>query len=212
MKLPLISLTAAATTTTVAPEIFGASVNNELIAQAVHVYRSNKRQGGAKALRRGEVQMTTKKIYKQKGTGNARHGAASAPIFVGGGVAHGPTGMENWKRSLTPVMARKALISTLSAQANEKRVSIVADLESLTGKTKEAAAFIEKNRSGKGKVTIVLDQSHPQVVRALRNIEGVQLTQARRINALEVAQSTTVIVMKPALDVLKARLIAKENA
>ncbi len=207
MKLPLISLTAAASTTTVSAELFAAPVNQDLIAQAIHIYRSNLRQGGAKVKHRGEVQMTSKKMYKQKGTGNARHGAANAPLFVGGGSAHGPTGKENWKRSITPAMSRKAVVSTLSAQAEQKRVSIVSDLESLQGKTKEAAAFIEKNRSGKGLITIIVDQTRQNVVRALRNIEGVRITSARRVNALEVAQSSAVFVMQPALEVLEARLI-----
>src|SRR3989344_8061779 len=71
-------------------EVFGAKINQPLMAQAVRVYLANQRQGNAHTKSRGEITLTTAKWYRQKGTGRARHGAKSAPIFVGGGVAHGP--------------------------------------------------------------------------------------------------------------------------
>ncbi len=207
MKLPLLSLTAEPSTIAVKTEIFGAPINLDLIAQAIHVYRSNQRQGGAKVKRRGEVRMTTHKWYRQKGTGRARHGAQSAPLFVGGGVAHGPTGQENWKRSLTPVQARQALIAALSAQTVEKKVSVVADLDQLTGKTKPAAAFLKAVCQPENqKVLIVIDKSHDNLLRALRNIESVQLTSASRLNAWHALSAQKVLIMQPALDILAKRL------
>lgn len=213
MKLPLLSLANESKTVTVSEALFAVRPNLELIAQAIHVYRMNQRQGGAKTLRRGEVALTTKKMYRQKGTGRARHGAASAPIFVGGGVAHGPTGMENWKRSLPTVLSRKAVVHALSAQAQEKNVVILSDLEKLVGKTKEAAAFLKQYAAGKKHVTIVLDQGHEAVVRALKNIPEVTLTRASRLNTFEVASANLVMIMQPALTALEDRLVAKkENA
>jgi large subunit ribosomal protein L4 len=212
MKLKLYSLTEKPTTVTVPEEVFGAAVNLPLIAQAVHVYRSNQRQGGAKAKARGDVNLTTKKMYKQKGTGNARHGAFSAPQFVGGGVAHGPTGMENWKRSLTPVLARKALVSALSSLAADKKVSVVADLDKLDGKTKTAAKFLTEVREKAGeKILVVVDASHTNVIRSLRNLENVRITSARRLNTLEAVSSAQLIVMQPALELLAGRLAPKKE-
>ena len=75
---------------TLPKEIFDAKINNPLMAQAVRVYLANQRRGTLKTKSRGEVAISTRKIYRQKGTGRARHGAASAPIFVGGGIAFGP--------------------------------------------------------------------------------------------------------------------------
>lgn len=207
MKLKLLSLTEKPSTITVSDVLFGAPVNLELIAQAVHVYRSNQRQGGAKAKTRGEVKLTTKKMYRQKGTGNARHGAQSAPIFVGGGVAHGPTGQENWKRSMTPVQARKALIASLSSLAADKKIAIVSDLEKLEGKTKPAAAFVAGIQEKVGrKVLVVIDEPRDNVIRALRNINNVTVTSARRLNTLEALSASQVVIMKPALAVLESRL------
>ncbi|MBI1872200.1 50S ribosomal protein L4, partial [Candidatus Collierbacteria bacterium] len=73
--------------------IFDYKVNEALLSQVIHVYRANTHQNTSKVKTRGEVNRTTKKVYRQKGTGNARHGARSAPIYVGGGVAHGPSGV-----------------------------------------------------------------------------------------------------------------------
>lgn len=213
MKLPLLSLTAEAKTVTVSDALFGANPNIELLAQALHVYRSNQRQGGARTLRRGEVALTTRKMYKQKGTGRARHGAASAPIFVGGGVAHGPNGTENWKRSLTPAVARQAVVVALSTQARENKVVVLSDLEKLEGKTKEAAAFLNKNAEGLRHITVVIDQTQTNIVRALKNIPEVTITRASRLNAFEVASANLVMIMQPALGALEDRLVVKkENA
>src|SRR3990167_4620035 len=73
--------------------LFGEKQNDKLLAQAIHVYRDRQHLGNSKVKTRGEVTATTRKWYRQKGTGRARHGAVSAPLFVGGGVAHGPKGI-----------------------------------------------------------------------------------------------------------------------
>lgn len=207
MKLTLHSLTAKPSTITVSDAIFGAEVNLALIAQAVHVYRSNQRQGGAKALTRGEVNRTGAKWFKQKGTGNARHGARTAPQFVGGGVAHGPTGAENWKRTLPKKMAQKALITTLSAQAQEKNVSVMADLANISGKTKDAQNWITSLELT-GSALIVVDTASENILRAFGNIDNVSITRADRLNAYEVASADSIIVAQPALEVLETRLAA----
>lgn len=212
MKLKLYSLTAAATTVTVADEIFGTKVNKALISQAVHVYRNNQRRSHAKTLTRGEVALTGKKWFKQKGTGNARHGAQSANIFVGGGVSHGPTGMENWKRTMPVKMARRALVAALSAQAQAKVVAVVKDLDTLSGKAKDAAAFVAGVREGKEKLLVVVDASHKNVVQSLRNLERVSVTRADRLHTYETMLADRILVMQPALKVLEHRLVEQENA
>lgn len=211
MKLKLFSLQEKPSTVTVSDAIFGSDLNLELIAQAVHVYRSNQRQSGAQALTRGEVRRTGAKWFRQKGTGNARHGARTAPQFVGGGVAHGPTGAENWKRVLPKKMARAALIASLSAQAQDTNVSIFADLDSLTGKTKEGQDVV-KNLGVSGRILFVIDQTHEQVLRAFGNVENVSVTRADRLTAFEVATADYVVVARPALDILETRLAKTEKA
>src|SRR4030067_2701068 len=84
-------------TVTVSATYFKAKANPALVTQALRIYQSNQRQVTRKVKTRGEIDRTTQKVWRQKGTGRARHGSRRAPIFVGGGVAHGPTGQENFR-------------------------------------------------------------------------------------------------------------------
>lgn len=210
MKLPLIALNAETKSVTAPTGLLSERINWDLIAQAVHVYRSNKRQGGAKTKTRGEVILTGAKWYKQKGTGNARHGAKSAPLFVGGGVAHGPRGNQNWKRSLPPKMLRAAVRSALSALAETKTLKVIADLEKIEGKAKAGEDFMKNSEVAKNqKVLLVIDQNpNENIVRAFSNHAQVSVTRASRLNALELVRADEVIVMQSALDELTARLTA----
>src|SRR5579885_383385 len=118
--------------------IFGEKVNKQLLAQAVRVYLANKRQGTVSTKTRGEVDGSTRKIYRQKGTGRARHGSVRAPIFVHGGVVHGPK-PRDYSLNLPKKMRRKALFSALSAKLQDGQIKVVAGFEKLEPKTK---AFI----------------------------------------------------------------------
>src|SRR5882724_11511103 len=120
---------------TVPAAIFGEKVNKTLLAQAVRVYLANKRQGNASTKTRGEVDGSTRKIYRQKGTGKARHGSVRAPIFVHGGVVFGPK-PRDFSLSLPKKMKRKALFSALSAKLQGKELIVVSSLETITPKTK----------------------------------------------------------------------------
>jgi len=130
--------------TVLLPEaLFGQKPNAVLIAQAVRVFLSNQRSAHAKVKGRGEIQGSTRKIYKQKGTGGARHGARSAPIFVGGGIAHGPHGIENYNLVLPRTLRKKALISALSARAQNGSISI-AEFDKVETKTGKMAKALQK--------------------------------------------------------------------
>src|SRR6185437_7247197 len=96
-------------------EIFGEKLNKALLAQAVRVYLANQRQGNASTKTRGEVDGSTRKIYRQKGTGRARHGSVRAPIFVHGGIAHGPK-PRDFSLTMPQKMKQKALFSALSTK------------------------------------------------------------------------------------------------
>ncbi len=207
MKVTSITASNKFSTVSVSDEVFGAAVNQNLLSQAIRVYLSNKRQGTSKVKTRGEVIGSRKKIWKQKGTGNARHGAKSAPIFVGGGVAHGPKGIENWNLSLSKVMRRKALITALSAQA--ENIVVADNLSEIEGKTKNAAKFLDTiNVTGK-KVLLILDTNSVDVLRAFNNIPEVKIIQDVLVNALDVAAVESVVMTKAALKSIEARLVVK---
>ncbi|OGM86758.1 50S ribosomal protein L4 [Candidatus Woesebacteria bacterium RIFOXYC1_FULL_46_16] len=172
------------------PAIFGEKENLPLLAQAVRVYEDRRHLGLAKAKTRAEIDRTKKKWYKQKGTGGARHGARSAPIFVGGGVAHGPKGV---KRTLViPVkMKRKALAVALSLKAKEAAVVLVDGLDTLK-KAKDAQNLLNKivkNEVKDKKVrkfTFVVSDEAWGVAKVLANIKNTLVVPFNSLNAYRV--------------------------
>jgi len=205
MKLTRYTTANKKTDITASDAIFSQPVNLTLISQAVRVYRSNSRQGTSKVKTRAEVDLTKRKWFKQKGTGNARHGAQSAPIFVGGGVAHGPKGIENWSLDMTQKMKKRALISALSAQSDQ---FIIADgLTALEGKTKAAANLFNEVKTAELKnVTVLVDDTQTDVFKAVRNIENVTLCRWQDLNALDVASADAIVTTEEVLKKLEERL------
>ncbi len=198
---------------TVNEELFNQR-NPQLLAQAVRVYLSNQRQGTSKTQTRSDVSRTTRKWYRQKGTGNARHGAKDATLFVGGAVAHGPTGKENWKKSLPAALKKKALIAALSAQADN--IVLNDEINELKGKTKEAYQLLkeisekfedEAIEIDTTKFLIVPAERRTQTERAISNLPNVKLVTADKLNALIAAQADKIILTQEGLDELEARLI-----
>lgn len=209
MKLPTITATGKSGSITVEDAVFGAPINKQLLSQAMRVYIDHLHQGTSKVKTRSEVNMTKAKWFKQKGTGNARHGSKNAPIFVGGGVAHGPSGLRPAKLSLSQQMKQKALISALSAQ--HEALTIADSLEELNGKTKEAAQMLAQMNVDGHKVLIVLAEASEKIVRSLRNIENVLVVQARQLSAFDVAMANKILLTTKAVRHLEARLQGKQK-
>lgn len=184
--------------------IFSQEVSPALIAQAIYVYTENTHRGVPKTKTRGEVDLTKHKVYKQKGTGNARHGAKSSPIYVGGGVAFGPTGYATAPKSLSKKMKTKALIGILSLYQKENRLSLVDANEISTSKTKDAAKVF-----GNEKISLVHYQETNDFFRAIGNLSNVTLNSASRINTYTVASKPKVVFTHTALAHLIKRLNLK---
>lgn len=193
---------------TLPKEIFSAPVNEKLLVQAVRVYLSNQRKARAKTKTRGEIRGSTRKIYRQKGTGRARHGDRYAPIFVGGGITHGPKGLENWQLKMPKKMRRQALFSALTSKLKEKQVTVIEGLEKIKPKTKEMAKVLDNLTDGK-KVLLVLPEVLENVIRAARNIKGVELAQAKQLNPYQVLNGGQLIFLKPSVKVLKETFLKK---
>ena len=169
------------------PKSFSQEENLALLAQAVRVYEDRLHPGLAKVKTRADVDRTKKKLYRQKGTGGARHGARSAPIFVGGGVAHGPKGVKRIL-SLPTNMKRKALWVALSLKAKEGEITLVEGLSTLK-KTKEAQSLIAKIAKNEGKekriskYTFVLSDLNLGAAKVLGNIDGANVVPYKSLNA-----------------------------
>lgn len=193
-------------------EIFNTPVNNNLMAQAIRVYLTNQRQGTSSTKTRGEVQGSTRKIYRQKGTGRARHGSIRAPLFVHGGVAFGPK-PRDFSLKFPKKMRQKALFSALTVKAQTGEVKIVKGLEDIQQKTKVMASILEKlGYIEKGrKVLIIIPKHLENVYKASRNIQGVQITPASQINTYEVLNTKALMITESSIDALKNHFLKEKN-
>lgn len=185
---------------TLPKEIFGVKVNKKLLSQALRVYSTNIKYTLGSTKTRGEVEGSTAKIYRQKGTGRARHGAVRAPIFVGGGIVFGPK-PRKVRLNLPQAMKKAALLSALSAKASEKNVLAVSGLEKASGKTSEIAKLLKKLQVKSG--LILIGDKSDTAQRAVRNLEGIEILNAGVINAYEVLKHKKLIVTKEGVEKLK---------
>ena len=158
--------------------VFGAEPNGSVLHESVKNYLANQRQGTQSALTKGEVSYSTKKPWRQKGTGRARAGYKGSPVWTHGGVAFAPK-PRSYSYSLNRKVRRLALVSALSAKAAEGSVIVVDDLSMDTIKTKEFAKFLSAVGS-EGKALVVTPEVRENIVKSARNIPGVKTTIARK--------------------------------
>lgn len=203
MQLPVIDSTSKNEKIRVSDLLFSDKVADQLFAQAIRVYQANLRQGTSYTKIRSEVKRTKKKWYKQKGTGNARHGARTPNIFVGGGVSHGPRAIQNWSLKLNRKSKLIALQQALTLQ--KKNLFVSKDIATLKGKTKGADKLISKFSEKTDKVLVILHKMNETVLRALANLSNVNVTTAERLNVLQVAQADKILIDFSALKTLEDR-------
>lgn len=199
MKVKTYSLGGKVTETTI--EMAVAEAKPSLVAQVLRVYQARMHPHLAKTKTRGQVKLSTRKIYKQKGTGGARHGAKSAPIFVGGGIAHGPKGV---KRTLLASKKNRSQALAALTQLAYKQNKIVAVSFIGLGKTKQAFKLLTWIRKDypftKGLVLLSPENAFSKVY--FRNIKDIKVLPFNKVNAWEIYRSDLVI--------LDAKLAGKE--
>ncbi len=194
-------------------EVFGVDVKPALLAQYVRVYLANQRQGNASTKTRSEVVGSTRKIYRQKGTGRARHGAKKAPIFVGGGITFGPK-PRDMSLKLNKKQKRNALLGALSISAKEKKLLGLVDKSlEVEAKTKNVATLLKKLDIGGKKILVIFGKAGSgNLGRASANIEGLTLTSAKTVNPYILMQNNKVIFVKHALGELIDHLKGVQHA
>lgn len=176
------------------PKEFGIKVNLPLLAQAVYVYEERAHIGLRKTKTRSEVLRTSKKVYKQKGTGGARHGSRRAPIFVGGGVALGPRPVRRTLK-LSDELKNKSKFMAFALKAEEKQMVFVSGISKI-GKTKEAKDLlkaIEKETSAK-RFTFVLSDAAKGTAKALRNLSNAGYVFYKNANAFDVFRGGMIVM------------------
>ncbi len=191
--------------------VFGVSWNGDLVHQVLTAIRANTRAGTADTKGRAEVRGGGKKPWKQKGTGRARQGSSRSPIWVGGGVAHGPLAEKNYKQKVNKKMAQKALATALSAKEKAGEILYVESLAFKAPKTAEAAAMVQAFAGVKGfeklarartpKAMLVIPAVDRALSQSFRNIPQVEVGLAKDLNTLDVLNHQYVIMVDAAAGV-----------
>ncbi len=202
MQVPVVDTAGKEVSTIELPaSIFEAKVNVGLMHQALVRQLANARQGTHKTKSRSEVARTTAKIYRQKGTGNARHGSRRAPIFVGGGVAHGPKPRDYSKR-MPRKMRRAALRSALTVKATNGNLIVVDDIRMDAPKTKEMNSIMRTLAGGSNSALLVIPSRNTAVERSARNLADVKALHAPYLNIRDLLGHDKLILTSAALDVV----------
>ncbi len=181
---------------TLPEKVFGAKWRSDLVHQVVEGMRSNKRAGTADTKGRGEVRGGGKKPWKQKGTGRARHGSSRSPIWVGGGVTHGPLAEKNYKRKISKSMRAQALFSVLSKKFKDGEVFFVDTLTTNEIKTKgamevmknlsKATGVKEFSASKKPRTLTALFGRSEKAEKSFRNLASLEIVFLKNLNPLDV--------------------------
>jgi large subunit ribosomal protein L4 len=190
-------------------EVFGTEVREHLFYEVVKAQLASRRQGTASAKERSAVSGSTKKLYKQKGTGRARHGSIRAPIYVGGGRAHPPR-PRDWSYRPPQKVRQLALTSALSKFAKDGNLVVVERFELAEVKTKSLLGALATLKSGKK--ALVVDSSENEKLRlSIRNCELHQYLPPEGVNVYDLLRHDTLILSKDAVKQLEARCLSKKS-
>jgi large subunit ribosomal protein L4 len=189
--------------------VFEVKVSDTLISQAIRVTLANRRSSFAKTKTRSEVAGTRKKVWSQKGTGNARHGNRTAPIFVGGGIALGPDGQQNYSLKISKNMKKKALYALLSKFAAGKKILVVDNFSHLEPKTKSGVKLVaglksqDEVLSKSRKIGIITTNTLTPVKRAFGNIKDISLISLKSLNIYDLSKQNYLIFSQKAIKQFK---------
>jgi len=181
-------------------QIFAIEPNMTLLAQGFNRQRDNARRGTAHTKTRGEINYSTRKIYRQKGTGGARHGARSANLFRSGGVTFGPRSERNWTVQMPKKQRRKALFSALSLKAKDNAIFCLDKYEGEI-KTKSFADMLTKIDAMKDKrnVLVVIPEKNPVIEKSANNLKNTKIILANYLNIADCLKYDTVMFVGDAL-------------
>ena len=205
MKLEKLSIDGKKDTIEVLDKIFSAKVNSKLVSSVLYKTNANYKGRHAKTKQQNEVSGPTSKIYAQKGTGGARHASRKAPIFVGGGVAHGPKGELAYKKRKLNKSEKKLSIASLITEKNKlNNLLIFNDFGSEIKKTKEMNSIIKKFEITNS--LIVLDKlSKEKIEKSVRNIPNVKVTDINHFSAFDIMKFKKVVFTESSVKELEKR-------
>ena len=205
MKLEKLSIDGKKDTIEVLDKIFSAKVNSKLVSSVLYKTNANYKGRHAKTKQQNEVSGPTSKIYAQKGTGGARHASRKAPIFVGGGIAHGPKGELAYKKRKLNKNEKKLSVASLITEKNiNKNLLILNDFSSEIKKTKEMNAIIQKLEITHS--LIILDKnSKEKIEKSARNIPNVKITDVNHFSSYDIIKFKKVVFTESSVKELEKR-------
>ena len=196
--------TTRTTKPTLSKDVAGVEVtNHELLKLAYDSYLATARLSSATTKQRGEVRGGGKKTWKQKGTGRARFGSSRNPIWRGGGVVFGPRGNENYSLKISTTSKRVALRQALTLATTAGKIHVL-DVKT-TGKTKEIADFLTKNKLER-RVLIAVDVKTPELIRATNNVPNVLLVSAKYLSVFHILNADAIVLTPKAVEIVNSWL------
>ncbi len=205
MKIDKINLDGKKDTIEVLDAIVSAKINKKLVSSLLYKTNANYKGRKAKTKQKNEIIGSTSKIYAQKGTGNARHASRKAPIFVGGGVAHGPKGEDNYKtRKINKSEKKKSISSLITEKNNEKNLLIFSDFKNAITKTKEMNKILQKFEAQNS--LIILDKiSKDKIIRSIKNIPNIKVTDINHFSSYDVIKFKKIIFTETSMRELEKK-------
>ena len=205
MKLHKLTLDGKKNSIEVLDKVFSVKMNKRLINNVLYKTNANYKGRHAKTKQQNEVSGPTSKIYAQKGTGNARHASKKAPIFVGGGIAHGPKGELSYKKRKLNKSEKKQSIATLISEKNKnKELLIFSDFNSEIKKTKDMHTILKKFEILKA--IIILDKkSKENIEKSVRNIPNIKVTDINHFSAFDLVKFKKVVFTESSVKELEKR-------
>ena len=194
----------------VSDNLTGLKVNNRLLKYVVDWQINHAKKRVAKTKQRNEIAGSTRKIYAQKGTGGARHSSRKAPLFVGGGVAHGPKG-DNYKvKKINKKIRKIALAQSITKKKSNKELYIIEDVKKEIKKTKIFNSFLIKNKINN--VLIISDnETHKNIIKSVRNIPNVKLINESGANVYDLIKFKNVLFTTSSIKKIQDRILNEKN-
>ena len=211
MKVKLLSLeTSKSESIDISDKLLNLKVNHKLIKYVVDWQLNHLKSRTAKTKQRNEIRGSTKKIVAQKGSGGARHASKKAPLFVGGGVAHGPKGAVYKIKKINKKIRKIALAHTLTKKNLDKNLHILTDVKKEIKKTKEFNTFLIKNNISNA--LIVSDkESEKNINKSARNIKNVKIVNEMGANIYDILKFKNVILTLTSIKNLENRILNEKN-
>ena len=205
MKIEKLNIDGKKDTIDISEKIVAARINEKLVSHVLYKTNANYKGRKAKTKQKNEITGSTSKIYAQKGTGNARHASKKAPIFVGGGVAHGPKGVLSYKkRKLNKSEKKLSIVSIITKKNKLNDLIVLDDFQNVISKTKEMNNILIKFKA-KNSIIIADKKSKDNIFKSIKNIPNVKITDVNHFSAYDLAKFKKIVFTETSIKELEKR-------